>query len=163
MVGPHAGHCGCWRIVARRNSTLVFLSPEEIWAFEATGRRTFAHCAMGRFEMDLSFADIEEMIGSSLLRVHRAWLVTLAQVRELQRVEAGMTLLVGRDAPERGIDVPIARERSSAVRGALLKNTIGVRVSRERSDAGWVEPPSAHPNEAVRSPPPLAPVRASSK
>ena len=118
------------RIVARRRRSLVFLEPEEIWAFEASDRLTFVHTRYGRFDLDLSLAAIERAFGH-FARVHRSWLVNVAHVKELQRDDADTQLFVGsgldRESP--GIRVPVSRDRSLAVRGMLLSGATGVRRS----------------------------------
>src|SRR5260370_4518300 len=73
------------RVVARRKKSLVFLDPEQIWAFEAADRLTFVHSPEGRFDIDLSLAAIEASFCLALFRVHRNWLMDLAYVKELNR------------------------------------------------------------------------------
>jgi len=120
--GPRRG-------VARRKKSLVFLDPENIWAFEAADRLTFVHAPEGRFDIDLSLAAIEASFGRALFRVHRNWLVNLAYVRELDRDIGGATVTVGNDlAPEgRSIHVPVSQDRSKALRDVLLTNATGLR------------------------------------
>lgn len=119
------------RIVARHGKRLVFLEPHEVWAFEAADRLTFVHTIHGKFDLDLSLASIESSLGSSMTRVHRSWLVNLAFVRELSREGAETWLFVGEGigATQKGVQVPVARERASAIRELLLSNTTGVRRS----------------------------------
>src|SRR5437762_385165 len=73
------------KIVARKKKGLVFLRPEEVWAFEAADRLTFVHTPRGKFDLDLSLSAIEAAFGKGLLRVHRNWLVNPEHVRELVR------------------------------------------------------------------------------
>ena len=129
------------RIVARRKRNLVFLAPEEIWAFEAADRLTFVHTAHGRFDLDLSLAAIEISLGRALTRVHRNWLVNVAFIRELEREGAETRLFVGSSlasnstAPalrggaqaSEGLHVPVARERAQQIKDMLLANTTGLR------------------------------------
>lgn len=111
------------KIVARRKKGLVFLRPDEVWAFEAADRLTFVHTKRGKFDLDLSLAAIEAAFGGgSLLRPHRNWLVNPEHVRELQR-ESGDELIVGDD----DLHIPVARERAQAVRDALLADATGLR------------------------------------
>jgi two-component system response regulator LytT len=119
------------RIVARRRKSLVFLEPDEVWAFEATDRLTFVHSRHGKFDLDLSLASIEEAFGSLFTRVHRSWLVNAGCVRELER-DAGETRLfvgagVADSGAESGIHVPVARERAQSIRELLLTNATGLR------------------------------------
>jgi DNA-binding LytR/AlgR family response regulator len=122
---------GAAKIVARRKRNLVFLSPDEVWAFEAADRLTFVHTRHGRFDVDLSLSAIELSLGAGLARVHRNWLVNVAHVKELERDTADTTLFVG-DALSgdgAGVRVPVSRERAQEVRDMLLAMATGVRKS----------------------------------
>jgi DNA-binding LytR/AlgR family response regulator len=110
------------RVVGRRKRALVFLRVDEVWAFEAGERLAWVHAARGRFDVDLSLAAIEVSFGAALVRVHRNWLVNIAHVLELEGTASDTELLVGD-----GLRVPVARERSAAVRELLLANSAGVR------------------------------------
>jgi len=118
------------RVVARHKRNLVFLDPGEVWAFEAAGRLAFVHTASGRFDIDVSLAEIESCaFGGGFARVHRSWLANLAHVKEL-RLEAGLTqLFVGERAGENapGMCVPVARDLARQVRETLLASAIGLR------------------------------------
>jgi DNA-binding LytR/AlgR family response regulator len=119
---------GPTKIVARKKKGLVFLRPEEVWAFEAADRLTFVHTRRGKFDLDLSLAAIEAAFGGggrALLRAHRNWLVNPEHVRELVR-DSGDELVVGGDEGE-GVQVPVARERAQLVRDALLADATGLR------------------------------------
>lgn len=115
------------RIVARRKKNLVFLAPDEIWAFEAADRLTFVHTAHGRFDLDLSLAAIEISLGRALTRVHRNWLVNVAFIRELERDGAETRLFIGSSLASEGLHVPVARERAQQIKDMLLANTTGLR------------------------------------
>jgi DNA-binding LytR/AlgR family response regulator len=125
---PNAGP-GPLRVVARRKRNLVFLDPEEIWAFEASERLSFVHSRHGKFDIDLSLAAIENSFGRSLIRVHRNWLVNLAYARELERQGNETTLFVGPSIGHagQGMRVPVSRDRAQPLRNALLANATGVR------------------------------------
>jgi two-component system, LytTR family, response regulator LytT len=120
---------GPTRIVARRKKNLVFLEPQEIWAFEAADRLTFVHTAHGRFDLDLSLAAIEISLGRALTRVHRNWLVNMAFVKELERDGAETRLFVATSLASdgQGLHVPVARERAQEIKDMLLANTTGLR------------------------------------
>jgi DNA-binding LytR/AlgR family response regulator len=118
------------RVVARRKRNLVFLEPSDVWAFEADARLAFVHAVSGKFDVDVSLAEIEACsFGGGFARVHRSWLVNLAHVRELQ-VETGLAqLFVGErlgDAAH-GILVPVARDLVRSVRETLLASAVGLR------------------------------------
>jgi DNA-binding LytR/AlgR family response regulator len=117
------------RIVARRRRSLVFLDPEEIWAFEAADRLTFVHTAHGKFDLDLSLAAIEGSFGRALTRVHRSWLVNVDHIKELERDGPETRLFVGAGIGDEspGVRVPVARDRAQAIREMLLSNATGVR------------------------------------
>jgi two-component system response regulator LytT len=118
---------GPMRVVARRKKSLVFLDPEDIWAFEAIDRLTFVHSRLGKFDIDLSLAATEASFGRTLTRVHRNWLVNLAFVKEMDRDAGEMTLLVGGTVDEDNIRAPVSRDRAKAVRDQLLANATGLR------------------------------------
>lgn len=115
------------RMVARKRTSLVFLDPAEIWAFEAADRLTFVHSSQGKFDVDLSLATIEGSFGRSFLRVHRNWLINLAHVRELDRVDGQTTLFVGFGIGDErgGVRVPVARERAPSLRRMLVNAADG--------------------------------------
>jgi len=117
------------RIVARRGKSLVFLSPSEVWAFEAADRMTSVHTPHGTFDLDLSLSAIEASFGRALTRVHRNWLVNAAHVKELDRDGAETRVFVGAGIgpDQHGIRVPVARERAQTVRETLLANAMGLR------------------------------------
>ncbi|WP_394825397.1 LytR/AlgR family response regulator transcription factor [Pendulispora albinea] len=111
------------RIVARDGSTLVFVPLEEILAFEASSRLCFAHCAGGRFSVDLSLSALETTFEGTFLRVHRNWLIQPAFVRRYDKEMAELSVQLG----ERACLVPVSRDRAQAVKDALFANAVGVR------------------------------------
>ncbi|HEV8548926.1 MAG TPA: LytTR family DNA-binding domain-containing protein [Polyangiaceae bacterium] len=119
------------RIVARRGSGLVFLDRDEVWAFEASERLTFVHTPHGTFDLELSLSAIEASFGDVLKRVHRSWLVHAAQVRELVREGSDTRIFVGSGLGSEGagVWVPVARERATQVRAALLADAHGLKRS----------------------------------
>jgi DNA-binding LytR/AlgR family response regulator len=120
---------GALRIVARRKRSLVFLEPHEIWAFEAADRLTCVHTEHGVFDLDLSLTAIEASFGRAFTRVHRRWLVNASYIKELERDGNETRLFIGPAIGDgtRGVRVPVARERASSVREALLSNATGLR------------------------------------
>ncbi len=115
------------RVVARKGRSLVFLEPTEAWGFEAEGRLCYVHAADGRFDVDLSLAALEAVLGDRFLRVHRNWLVSLAHVKQLEREDGEAALVLGEAGSSRSLRVGIARDRLTAVRERLLDATIGLR------------------------------------
>lgn len=120
------------RIAARNQSGIVVLNVRDVWAFEARDRLCFVHSAGGRFDVDVSLAEIEATLGRGFMRVHRGWLANVGNVRELDRDRGGHFLVVGamgshRDACMR---VPVSREHAGSIRARLLVGTIGFRQRR---------------------------------
>jgi DNA-binding LytR/AlgR family response regulator len=126
---PAASRPGAHRIVARRGKSLVFLEPNEVWAFEAVDRMTRVHTPHGTFDLDLSLTAIEASFGRALRRVHRNFLVNALHIKELERdgAETKVFVGVGIGKERRGIEVPVARERAAAVKEMLLENATGLR------------------------------------
>lgn len=120
---------GPLRLVARRDRSLVFFEPHEVWAFEAADRATRVHTKQGVFDLDLSLAAIESSFGRTLARVHRNWLVNTLHVKELERDGNETRLFVGEGiAPDgRGVHIPVARDRAQRTRELLLQNAAGLR------------------------------------
>lgn len=120
------------RVAARKQKSLVFFDRDEVWAFEAAERLTRVHTARGIFDVDLSLAAIETSIGRTFVRVHRSWLVNLEHIKELERdSETRLWVGEGSKSAQRGIHVPVARERAQPLRDLLLANATGVRRSNE--------------------------------
>jgi hypothetical protein len=118
------------RLAARHRGRLVFLEPHEIWAFQAAGRLTFVHSSYGKFDLDFSLVELEASFCRPLTRVHRNWLVDLAQVRAFEREDGGASLFVGSGMDEqRGVRVPVSRDLAHGVRERLLADATGVRHS----------------------------------
>jgi DNA-binding LytR/AlgR family response regulator len=109
------------RLLARTANSLVFLPLDGVYAFEAAERITHVHHAEGRFLVDLSLAALELELADRVLRVHRNWLVAIEHVRQMERGSEPV-LVVG---PE--LRLPVSRDRTAAVREALLGNTLGLR------------------------------------
>jgi DNA-binding LytR/AlgR family response regulator len=117
------------RIVARSHKGLVFLRPEDVWAFEVSERLTFVHAGQVRLDIDLSLCAIEAVLGTGWLRPHRNWLVRLDQVRALERDDLGLSLVVGGSSGDPGepLRVPVSRDKAQSVRDALLEGATGIR------------------------------------
>ena len=120
------------RIAARRRTALVILETRDVWAFEAKDRLCFVHSVLGCFDVDLSLLEMERALGSSFIRIHRRWLVNVANIRELQGGYRGCRLWVASLATERGkgVRVPVSRESVRDVKRKLLEGTVGLRPKR---------------------------------
>jgi len=116
------------RIVARNKRNLVFLQPEEAWAFEAAEGLSLVHSERGAFDVDLSLDAVAASIGRSFTRVHRNWLVNEDHVLELEREPGETALLVGgRTASAPRLRVPVSRDRAASVRTRLVGDGVGIR------------------------------------
>ncbi len=116
------------RMVARDKRALVFLDPQQVWAFEASDRLTVVHAPRGVFDIDLTLAAVELSLGASFTRVHRQWLVNEAHIRGIDRDAGDMWLLVGAEVGDgRIVRVPVSRDRAQSLRNELLEGTIGIR------------------------------------
>jgi two-component system, LytTR family, response regulator LytT len=125
---PRLETAGPLRIAARRQKSLVFFDRDEVWAFEAAERLTRVHTARGVFDVDLSLSAIEVSIGRAFVRVHRNWLVNVAHIKELERdSETRVWVGEGLMTENRGIHVPVARERAQQLRDMLLASATGLR------------------------------------
>lgn len=109
------------RLVARKDSRLVFLDLDGMLAFQAAERLTYLHHVDGVFSVDLSLNALGATLGDRVLRVHRNWLVAPARVLGLGRLDGELFLEVG---PQ--LRVPVSRERARDVRQQLLENTVGI-------------------------------------
>ncbi len=120
-----------WRIAARSRNSIVVLSSDEVWAFEARNRLCFVHSTRGKFDIDASLKEIEaSSLASAFLRVHRNWLANATHVRELELRGGACCLFVGHigTGEKRGLRIPVSREAASRVRKRLLEGTVGLRT-----------------------------------
>lgn len=120
---PPPGPVAPRRIVARDGKSLVVLPVERVFAFEAAEGLSYVYTEGRRYDIDLSLAALVSVLGEDFVRVHRNWLANLVSVRSLER-EGGETRLVVGDA---GLRVPVARDRVTHVREALMASSVGVR------------------------------------
>ena len=154
---PAAG--GPPRIVARRKRSLVFLEPQEIWAFEAADRLTFVHTLHGTFDIDLSLAAVEASFGRAFVRVHRNWLVNAAHIKELERDGHETKLFVGAGVADAGKGVRVpgrARAGGGGARDAAHERD-GPAEAREDRRAARRDAPPGRRAPDPRRPPAQAP------
>jgi DNA-binding LytR/AlgR family response regulator len=116
-------------VVARRRRDLVFLEAVDVWGFQAEEGLRFVHCAQGRYDVDLSLAEIQaSVLGHLFRRVHRCWLVSLRHVKAFDQFSGNTWLRLGASPGEQaGIRVPVSTCCTREVRKALLAGTVGVR------------------------------------
>jgi len=120
------------RIAARSGGhRIVLLDFREVWAFETRARLAFVHSVFGRFDIDVSLAELELMLGPDFLRVHRNWLIAVKKVRQLRRKSGALDLFVGERVVDEshGVFAPIAPGRIREVRRQLLGDAVGLRRS----------------------------------
>lgn len=111
------------RVAARKGRSLVFVPVEEVLAFEAAEGLSFVYAAGARYEIDLSLTAISTSLGDRFARVHRNWLANLSEVRSLDRDVGDTRIVVGQS----GLIVPVARDRVTEVRNALMTRSVGLR------------------------------------
>ena len=114
------------RIAARRKKSLVFIDPNDVWAFEADARLTFVHSVHGRLDIDVSLTEIEASpLGHVFARVHRCWLANLALVKALDHAPGETQLFVStkldgtseaspRRGPHQAERAPLAQDSGSS-------------------------------------------------
>jgi two-component system, LytTR family, response regulator len=103
------------RLAFKHNDRTIVLKATDILWIEAEDYYVRVHSKQGRHLVRASLASLEERLDpQSFLRVHRAALVNVDEVRELQ--DAGALSLVLSD----GTTVPVSRSRKSSVESALV-------------------------------------------
>ncbi|MEL6195642.1 MAG: LytTR family DNA-binding domain-containing protein [Myxococcota bacterium] len=112
------------RLVARDQSGLLLLEFSGVRAFEASDRLAYVHHIQGKYFVDLSLRGMESALGSTVMRVHRSWLIVPGQVRAMERVDGDLWLVL-----DGALRVPVTREKAREVRDQLLAGTIGLRPS----------------------------------
>jgi two-component system response regulator AlgR len=85
--------------------------------FRAEQKTTFACTTDQTYEVDVSLSQLEERHAGELVRIHRAILVNLAHVREVEsRSAAGACV---RPSNAGRTELPVARDRLAALRARL--------------------------------------------
>lgn len=101
------------RLFVRSGGSLVPLPVDDVWWFEADGDYVIAHTASARHLLHLPLTRLEERLDPArFIRVHRAHIVSLRQVRAFKRDRRGnleATLVDGRR-------VPVSRTRAQELR-----------------------------------------------
>ncbi len=105
------------RITARRGARIVLLDPAEVLWFEAEETLVFARAAEGRFLVERTLAELEEALGPSFFRAHRAYLVNLSRIGEILPGDSGTYRLVMRDAA--ATSLPLSRRQAQRLREIL--------------------------------------------
>ncbi len=101
------------RLFVRIGGTLVPLAIERVSRFEADGDYVVAHADSARHLLHLSLSRLEERLDAArFIRVHRAHLVNLEQVRAFKPDTRGNLEAVMND----GARVPVSRSRAKDIR-----------------------------------------------
>ncbi|MEM9665365.1 MAG: LytTR family DNA-binding domain-containing protein [Bacteroidota bacterium] len=105
------------RLTLHAGRKLRVIEPADVLCFEAQDKLVFAHLRTGgSYPIDFTIQALAERLDSDrFLRVHRAFLVNVTTIRELQPWYSGTYQLRLED----GRDVPVARRRVRAVKALL--------------------------------------------
>jgi DNA-binding LytR/AlgR family response regulator len=98
------------RVTAKRGSKILVLAPAEILWFEADETLVFARAGSGRFLVERTLSDLEQLMGPGFFRSHRRYLVNLAYIREILPGDAGTYEVVMRS--EDRASVPLSRRQA---------------------------------------------------
>ncbi len=98
------------RLTAKRGSKILVLAPGEILWFEADETLVFARAGSGRFLVERTLTDLENLMGPTFFRSHRRYLVNLAHIREILPGDAGTYEVVMKN--EEKNRVPLSRRQA---------------------------------------------------
>lgn len=102
------------RLALRLGRRLKVVALDEILYFEAEEKLTFAQLADARHAVDFTLKELEQRLDPTrFVRIHRAFIANIAQVRELIPYWGGYQLAIGDKT------LPVSRRRLQAVRAAL--------------------------------------------
>jgi len=105
------------RIPVRRGAKILLLDPPEVHWFEAEDALVFAHTEEGRFLVDRSLADLEDLLAGAFFRTHRQYLVNLARIGEIRPAEAGTYRIHLRDGARS--ELPLSRRQARRLRETM--------------------------------------------
>jgi len=98
------------RVTAKRGSKILVLAPAEILWFEADETLVFARAGSGRFLVERTLTDLEQLMGPGFFRSHRRYLVNLAYIREILPGDAGTYEIVMKSEDKNR--VPLSRRQA---------------------------------------------------
>ncbi len=99
-------------IVVREQERYLLIPTAEIHCLEATGNYVCIHCDRARHMLRSTLSSLEGRLDPQrFLRVHRSWIVNLAQVREAQPWAKGAWILLTRG----GVKVPVGQQYRDAL------------------------------------------------
>ena len=98
------------RVPARRGSKILLLDPADVLWFEAEETLVFGRTTGGRFLVERTLAELEQLLAGRFFRAHRAYLVNLARIREILPGPAGTYEIVVRSEDRESI--PLSRRQA---------------------------------------------------
>lgn len=102
------------RIPAKRGAKILILDPAEVIWFESEGELVHARTADGRALVERSLTDLEEHLAGSFFRIHRSFLVNLAQVGAIVPEDGGTYRVVMKDSAN--TPLPLSRRQAQKLR-----------------------------------------------
>lgn len=107
------------KLGVRKEGSTVLLAPDEIFYVSARNKTTFVHTEDAQYIADLSLDALEERFaGTSLIRVHRSYMVNLDHVRTVAHGEKGYVVTLD-DTAETQVNVSRRQTR-------LFKAAVGL-------------------------------------
>lgn len=103
------------RFTVRDRGRLRVLWLKDVTHFDTSSRLVFANSPEGRFVVDHSLEDLENLLGTSFFRVHRSTLVNLAAIQELHPDVGHSSRMLLRG----GVEVLVSRDRLASLRKRL--------------------------------------------
>ena len=116
-VPAAAGPAAPFRIPVRRASKIVLLDPGEILWFEAEETIVFARTEEARLLVERPLNDLEELLKPGFFRIHRAYLVNVSRIAEIQPEEGGTARVIMKDAAR--TPLPLSRRQARLLRDLL--------------------------------------------
>ena len=114
---PASGPAAPLRIPVRRASKIVLLDPGEILWFEAEETIVFARTDEARLLVERPLNDLEELLKPGFFRIHRAYLVNVSRIAEIQPEEGGTARVIMKDAARTAL--PLSRRQARLLRDLL--------------------------------------------
>jgi two-component system LytT family response regulator len=102
------------RVPARRGSKILLLDPTDVFWFEAEETVVYAKTQEGRFLVDRTLAELEDLLTPSFFRSHRRYLVSLSRIGEILPGDAGTYRIVIRD--DARTPLPLSRRQAQRLR-----------------------------------------------
>lgn len=104
------------RVFVRTGGSIIPLSVESVWHFEARGDYVAAHTARSRHLLPLPLNRLEARLDPArFVRIHRAHIVNLDHVTAFRRRDKGRLVAELKD----GTELPVSRNRAQDLRGLL--------------------------------------------